>query len=241
MNEKIREERETCARGPRRLESVPAARVEIRRQRGHISMRTAIDYGLSIHKENRGGDFSRGTFPATRNGRRDKRDEDGPTDQRQTTLVAGSFVPGFVARARVGVAVPDVRVIGGAGQANDIAVVMHGSFAGGLLGRLRRRTRCRCFRTGDRERTRFLFRCGKGIKGKAHETEEGKQNTFRCNHNVHNKYLKIPGFDGHCRNRRVAGKLFNGGNRKFFAFRRFPPWRARRKRRLANGARGRRH
>src|SRR2546423_6034177 len=92
---------------------------------------------------------------------------------------------------------------------------MHGAHAGRFFWRLRGGLGRRRIIVG-RQRTRILLVGAEGTQSESCDSQESKQDALHCNRYVHNKYLKIPGVDGDCRNRGVAGKLFRRENRDFF-------------------------
>ena len=195
--------------------------MEVGGQRDQFSARTTINGWLPIHQQNRGGNLTRGALPASANGHRDQGDCGDPKDQGQTALVPRrSFVAWLVARSHIWIAMAVVGIGSGARQTNRHPVMENRAHARRFFWRLRRRLgrrRIIC----DRKRTRRLLILAEGIKSETCHGEESKQHALRCNRYVHNKYLEIPEFDGHCRNRVVPGKLFRGRNGDFFGSARF--------------------
>ena len=53
-------------------------------------------------------------------------------------LAGGSFVPGFIARAKIIVSVANMGIRGRAGETNNHAIMEDPPFAGRVFGRLRR-------------------------------------------------------------------------------------------------------
>ncbi|MEN3368680.1 MAG: hypothetical protein V7609_823 [Verrucomicrobiota bacterium] len=127
LQENVREERDGNARGGGCLDEISFARVGAGQKRRKIAPSIQADRGGTFYRKDGRESFTRHSFPAAAFSRGEKENEnkaerlDSPPPPAKPSLLASlavsrrGFVARLIARARVGVAVPDMRVVGRAG------------------------------------------------------------------------------------------------------------------------------
>jgi hypothetical protein len=119
--------RAQCGEGASPVEADRGGTFERKNRRERIATSAFPAAGFSYRNKEE-GDEAEGPRPSA--SRRDK------TARQMLGATRRRLVAGFVARTGIGVTMPNVSVVGGAGQANHHAVVMDGSEALWLFRRL---------------------------------------------------------------------------------------------------------
>jgi hypothetical protein len=154
--------------------------MEAGRKRDQISTRTAINGRLAIHEEDGAGNFPRGALPASANGRRDKRGDDGPKGQGQIALMAaGGFIPWLVARPQVRITVTIMSIGRWTRQTKRHPVMENCALARGMFRRISGHIRCPRIGGGWKRATIIG---ANGVEGQTRNNKQDRQSALYRNH-----------------------------------------------------------